>query len=47
MIGGVPPDKLRNPNIPPHWLLYFLVNDVDATTAKAKENGAMVYIWRR
>jgi hypothetical protein len=26
--------------VPPHWLAYFLVDDVDATANKAKEMGA-------
>src|SRR5438309_2655853 len=26
--------------MPPHWLSYVTVDDVDATTAKAKQNGA-------
>jgi hypothetical protein len=38
-IGGIPPAKHRQPNVPPHWLPYFLVSDVDATAAKAKEGG--------
>ena len=44
MIGGVPPAQHRNPNAPPHWLLYFYVTDADAATAKAKELGAQVYM---
>ncbi len=44
MIGGVPPAHFRNPNAPPHWLLYFYVTDADAATAKAKELGAQVYM---
>ena len=42
-IGGVPPAQHRNPNAPPHWLLYFHVDDADASTAKAKELGAQVH----
>ncbi len=38
-IGGVPPASMRDPHMPPHWLLYFLVADCDASTAKAKESG--------
>lgn len=30
-IGGIPPAHMRNPNIPPHWLLYFYVADVDSS----------------
>lgn len=43
-IGGIPPVEARNPNAPPHWLLYFLVKDCDASTAKAKEAGAKVFV---
>jgi uncharacterized protein len=43
-IGGVPPAHTRNPNAPPHWLLYFMVASCDASTAKAKELGARVYL---
>ncbi|HEY6328801.1 MAG TPA: VOC family protein, partial [Blastocatellia bacterium] len=27
-IGGIQPSSHRNPNAPPHWLAYFLVDDV-------------------
>jgi predicted enzyme related to lactoylglutathione lyase len=43
-IGGIPPAAHRNPNIPPHWLIYILVADVDATTKKAQESGASVLL---
>lgn len=43
-IGGIPPAQHRNPNTPPHWLPYFAVQDCDATTEKAKELGANVYL---
>jgi predicted enzyme related to lactoylglutathione lyase len=43
-IGGMPPVQFQNPNAPPHWLIYFLVADCDASTAKAKELGAKVYM---
>ncbi len=43
-IGGIPPAEHRNPDAPPHWLLYVLVQDCDAATAKAKEAGANVYV---
>jgi predicted enzyme related to lactoylglutathione lyase len=39
-IGGIPPAAHRHPNVPSHWLPYFLVSDCDATAAKAKELGA-------
>jgi len=42
-IGGVLPDSHRHHNAPAHWLIYFLVADCDASTAKATELGARVY----
>jgi predicted enzyme related to lactoylglutathione lyase len=39
-IGGIPPSKYKDPNVPPHWLTYFWVDDVDATAAKATGMGA-------
>jgi uncharacterized protein len=43
-IGGIPPAAHRQPGMPPHWLPYFLVADVDATAAKAKQGGANIYL---
>jgi predicted enzyme related to lactoylglutathione lyase len=43
-IGGIPPSAHRNPNAPPHWMLYFLVDDCDASAAKSKELGANIYM---
>jgi predicted enzyme related to lactoylglutathione lyase len=48
-IGGLPPaperdQHARDPHTPPHWLLYFLVADCDASTEKAKELGAKIYM---
>jgi uncharacterized protein len=43
-IGGIPPAAHRNPNAPPHWLLYFQVDDCDASTQKAKDLGAKVFM---
>src|SRR5207245_1633998 len=43
-IGGIPADGQRNPNAPPHWMAYFLVADCDASTAKATELGANIYM---
>lgn len=43
-IGGIPPAQFRDPNSPPHWLIYFYVVDVDASAAKAKELGANFYV---
>jgi len=39
-IGGIPPASMRNPQVPPHWMLYFLVSDCDASAAKAQALGA-------
>jgi uncharacterized protein len=39
-IGGIPPAQYRDPNAPPHWLIYFHVDDADAAFAKAKQLGA-------
>jgi uncharacterized protein len=38
-IGGVPPASIYNPQIPPHWMIYFLTSDCDATAGRAKELG--------
>jgi predicted enzyme related to lactoylglutathione lyase len=43
-IGGVPPGSQLPPNIPPHWMVYFQVEDCAASTAKAKELGAHIYV---
>jgi predicted enzyme related to lactoylglutathione lyase len=43
-IGGIQPAEHRNPEAPPHWLPYFLVEDCDALTAKAKATGANIYV---
>jgi predicted enzyme related to lactoylglutathione lyase len=43
-IGGVPPVRPQSAQVPPHWLIYFQVADVDATTAKAKEMGATIHM---
>lgn len=40
MIGGMPPPRPG----PPHWLIYFYVADVGASSAKAKELGATFYV---
>jgi uncharacterized protein len=39
-IGGIPPAAHRQPGAPPHWLAYFEVDDVDASSSKAKGTGA-------
>jgi predicted enzyme related to lactoylglutathione lyase len=38
-IGGIPPAAHRNPQVPPHWLVYFAVADVDACATVAKQQG--------
>lgn len=43
-IGGIPPAAHRQPGVPPHWLAYFWVDDVDASAAKAKQLGANLYL---
>jgi predicted enzyme related to lactoylglutathione lyase len=43
-IGGLPPAKYKQPGTPPHWLAYFLADDVDATANKAKEMGAKLFV---
>jgi hypothetical protein len=43
-IGGIPPAEHRNPNAPPHWMIYVQVADCAASTAKAKELGARIYM---
>jgi uncharacterized protein len=42
-IGGIPPAEHRDPNTPPHWLLYFETSNCDASVDKAKQSGAKVY----
>jgi len=41
-IGGIPPAQHRNPNAPPHWLVYFQVADAEAATAKVGQLGGKV-----
>jgi uncharacterized protein len=41
-IGGIPPAEHRNPNSPPHWLLYFQAADAEAATGKAAQLGGKV-----
>ena len=43
-IGGIQPVSDRNKNAPPHWLIYFLAADCDASTEKAKQLGGRVYV---
>jgi hypothetical protein len=39
-IGGIPPTAHRPAGVPPHWLAYFWVDDVDASARKAQQMGA-------
>jgi uncharacterized protein len=39
-IGGIPPAEYRDPNTPPHWLLYFFVPDCASALEKAVGLGA-------
>jgi predicted enzyme related to lactoylglutathione lyase len=41
-IGGMM--TVPMPDMPPAWLPYFMVTDVEATTAKAKSLGATIYV---
>jgi predicted enzyme related to lactoylglutathione lyase len=43
-IGGIPPAEHRPPNTPPHWLLYFQVENCDASTSEAQAAGARVHM---
>jgi hypothetical protein len=42
-IAGIQPDEMRKPGVPPHWMPYFMVESVDASTKKAQNLGAAVY----
>ncbi|MBI2393313.1 MAG: VOC family protein [Deltaproteobacteria bacterium] len=44
-LGGVMalPEDARKMGAPPHWIAYTVVDDVDATAAKAEKLGARVY----
>jgi predicted enzyme related to lactoylglutathione lyase len=44
VIGGVPSAEQRNPQAPPHWLIYFQTVDCDGSVKKAEEHGARVYM---
>lgn len=39
-IGGIQPAAFRNPQIPPHWMIYLLVSDCKAAASKASELGS-------
>ena len=44
MIGGVPSADMLPPGIPPHWMIYYMVADCAASTAKATSLGAKVMV---
>jgi len=44
MIGGIQTSAGRNAQAPAHWLIYWYVNDVDASAKKAKDMGATFYL---
>ena len=39
-IGGIQASANRNPNAPPHWLIYFLVSDCNVAGERATGLGA-------
>jgi predicted enzyme related to lactoylglutathione lyase len=43
-IGGIPPSQYNPPNVPPHWTIYFMVADVDASVQKLKSLGGAVHM---
>jgi uncharacterized protein len=43
-IGGIPPAAHRNPQIPPQWMIYFLVSNCDASADKARQLGAQLLL---
>jgi predicted enzyme related to lactoylglutathione lyase len=44
MIGGIAGPAQRNPNAPPHWLIYFEAAGCKAATDKAKSLGGRAYV---
>jgi predicted enzyme related to lactoylglutathione lyase len=45
MIGGMMPmNDPQHQGVPPHWTVYFAVDDCDAAAEKAKGLGAMLYV---
>jgi predicted enzyme related to lactoylglutathione lyase len=43
-IGGIPPASQFDPKMPPHWMIYFFVADIDAATKKAEGLGASIHM---
>jgi uncharacterized protein len=42
-IGGMPPAGPETAKLPPHWLAYFLVSDLEASTSRATSSGAHLH----
>lgn len=43
-IAGIQPVARRNPEIPPHWMVFFLISDIEALASKVKELGGAVHV---
>ena len=43
-MAGIGPAAQRNPQVPAHWMLFFLASDVDGIAAKAKELGGALHL---
>jgi predicted enzyme related to lactoylglutathione lyase len=43
-IGGIPPAGSLPPNVPAHWIAYFLVENCDASSQKATSAGAKILV---
>jgi predicted enzyme related to lactoylglutathione lyase len=43
-VAGIGPVAQRNPQVPAHWMVFFLATDVDGIAAKAKELGGVVHM---
>jgi predicted enzyme related to lactoylglutathione lyase len=43
-IGGVPPAGQGHPHVPPHWMIYIMVTNCAASTAKARDLGAATFV---
>ncbi len=43
-IGGIPPAAHRNPQMPANWMLYFAVENCDASAERAEQLGATFHL---
>lgn len=43
-IGGMPPADFIPPNVPAHWMIYYMVSDCDDSFAKATSLGAKALV---